>query len=63
MKRFAMLITQPAYGEEGERRFFIDGDKVDEKEYSDLARVAVKIQAFNSYEFAGRFHIRSEVYV
>jgi hypothetical protein len=63
MKSFAMLISQPVDQETGERRFFIDGQRVTAAEYSKLAYNAKRCDTFRSYQFANRFHIRSVIYV
>lgn len=62
MKSFAMLKTSPIEPAQGEDRFFIDGTRVDEREYKKLVDHCARQDTFSTYRFARRWHHRSVCY-
>lgn len=60
MKSFNMLET---IGADGDTRYFIDGTRVGYSDYNRLKLQAKRQDTFHSYQFAGRAHFRSVIYV
>lgn len=60
MKSFNMLIS---LGDDGNARYFIDGVRVSQADYRKIERQAKRHDTFHSYQFAGRAHNRSVIYV